>query len=243
MNYLKYIPLFLGLLTSPLPAQDASLKGTTMYFAQEQIFVYYIHIGFRGKDNRDVFGKWVKHRFSSYNELEQPIPDPNPEVEVQFTGKIISGNKQEGKIEIKFSGNAPYEEITKKSGRLWAINSTKIEVPMMRYSPGEKYEGILEFEAAPSQPVAENKNSTLIVGIWLPEEGEVAHYYNLDHTYSFETEGAAFEVGKWLFEGDYLITIDEAGNKRVTHTKFISKDTRKDIPERGSPFRWNRLIN
>ena len=151
MKYLNYILLFLGLLTLPMSAQDASLDGTRMFLVQQKFTMYYIHIGFRGKDNREVFGKWESYRISGFNEFQNPIIEKTPEVQTKFTGKIISGDLNKGKIEIKFSGDTPYEEIPKKSGRLWQIipidqYSIKINVPMMNTQSGETYESGLEFE-------------------------------------------------------------------------------------------------
>ena len=131
-----------------LSAQDAFLDGTRMFLVQQKFTMYYIHIGFRGKDNREVFGKWESYRISGFNEFQHPIIEKTPEVQTKFTGKIISGNENKGKIEVKFSGDTPYFEIPKKSARLWAIDdgSTKINVPMMQTQSGITYESGLEFE-------------------------------------------------------------------------------------------------
>ena len=152
MKYLKYIPLFLGLVTSPLSAQDTSLDGAFMFTAQQKFTMHHLYIGFRGKDNREAFGKWESYRLSGYNEFQHPILEKTPEVQRKFTGKIISGDHSKGKIEIKFSGDVPYEEVSKKSGRLWTIspdpvnrNYRGIEVPMMITMSGETLESSLTF--------------------------------------------------------------------------------------------------
>jgi hypothetical protein len=153
MKYLKYIPLFLGLVASPLSAQDASLDGAFMFMSREKFTMYYIYMGFRGKDDREVYGKWEAINITGVNEFGHDILDKTPLVEARFTGKIISGDHSKGKIEIKFSGDVPYEEVSKKSGRLWTIlpnpemrNYRKIEVPMMATMSGETFLSSQTFE-------------------------------------------------------------------------------------------------
>jgi hypothetical protein len=153
MKYLKYIPLFLGLLATPLPALDTSLDGAFLFVAQQRVTIYRLYIGFRGKDYREVYGKWESYRVSGYNEFQHLILEETPEVQRKFTGEIISGDPSKGKIEIKFSGDVPYEEVSKKSGRLWTIspdpvnrNHRGIEVPMMIRMSGETFESSLTFQ-------------------------------------------------------------------------------------------------
>ena len=197
-----------------------------------------------------------------FNEAESPFRGETPTEEIKFSGKIISGDQNKGKIEVKLGGKAPWWELQNKSDKFWKIIPDQygggLEVPMvLSKSYNNKALTFLcldrgqqqpastspEEKAAPNSPDTENKNSSLIVGIWLPHEGEVARTYNLDHTYFCEMEGAVYDEGKWLFEGDNLITIDESGTKRVTRIKFISKDVHEHIPQSGKPFRWDRLKN
>lgn len=152
MKYLKYIPLFLGLVASPLRALDEDLYGTQVFLSREKFTMFYIFMGIRGKDNREVYGKWEAVQITGVNQFGHEITDKTPLVEARFTGKIISGDHSKGKIEIKFSGNVPYEEVSKKTGEIWTISPdpenryySKIAVPMMRTMSGANFESVQIF--------------------------------------------------------------------------------------------------
>jgi hypothetical protein len=156
MKYVKYIPLFIGLLATPLPALDAYLDGTTTYEVRDKFTMFYIYLGFRGKDKREVFGEWHVNEISGVNEFGHEIIKQEPSIKAKFTGKIVSGNARNGKIEVKFVGDVPYEELPKASQRFWKITPndeyyTKIQVPMMDTQSGITYESKLEFSEQPYQ--------------------------------------------------------------------------------------------
>ena len=149
MKHILITPILIALFAWSSFAQDDSLDGTRMFVAQQKFTMYHIYIGF--KENREVFGEWNAYHITGFNEFQHPILEKTPEVQSKFTGKMISGNERKGKIEVKFSGATPYEEIPNKSGRLWSIipvdqYSIKIQVPMMNSQSGETYESSLEFE-------------------------------------------------------------------------------------------------
>ena len=249
-------------------SQGADFKNDT--FANGKSFFYkWKKVFYQVSINRDTPGDTVKGVwketdiiFPRDNDYDYFEIDKNSQPKViPFTGKILSQGAQSDKLEIRFQGEVPYDAFPSKGKIVWKIvhskqNSGKLNVPMVTYNGGEEFHDGWDFDeethsgkVAPTektttpQPVAESKNSTLLVGTWLPTEGEVAQIFKSDHTYSFETEGAAFEEGNWLLEGDKLITTDTEGNKSANSVKFISNDTFDYISKKGRPSRWNRYQN
>jgi hypothetical protein len=154
MNSIKitYLVLILFFASSLEVIYSKSFSG---YNVQNEQFII-IDIEFAGKDGSEVKGVIRNYEEindaqkdyaanyiyaggvelrKGFNEADSPFRGEAPYEEIKFSGKIISGDQNNGKIEVKLGGTAPWYELPNKSDRFWKIipdqYGGRLEVPMV----------------------------------------------------------------------------------------------------------------